>query len=516
METPVNEELEKPIEENETLNAAVAESDEQSEVSYTCIVIPLEELVEQENPETEEIEVLLEPSSVQVQEQLQIEEPPAQPRQLQPPIQAQTLPRAQEQPQPPAQVQTQPQIQPREEQPRQELIQQAPDTTEEITAAESVRIESEERSLQNIVPSFRRDIFPSAPAARPELFFPQNENIIFSRVAHVTVGQILEIPFRGNGWVYLGELTSKRGIVYNSRRNDAEGISFIFNIEETGTFTLKFFREDFTRGYILNDYVQVIASEAPAAVSRFNLEGEGSPLARSRVVAQPRWPSAIEEAEIRSSIGSAGTGSPRNPPVTTVFTPGTVPSSLGAAAAQNDTAPTQETAPTQRTAPAQETTATQRTTPAQTAPIQRAAPTAPTQEAAAAQRAAPTATTQEAAAAQRAAPAAPTQEAAAQQENVIERVSPDMLLQRAKETFDAGNTAEAIALLDQYMRHFPGGSDEAYWLYAQFYEANTPSRNILLSLDYYRRLVREYPQSSRLTDARRRIAYLERFYININ
>jgi hypothetical protein len=36
-----------------------------------------------------------------------------------------------------------------------------------------------------------------------------------------------------------------------------------------------------------------------------------------------------------------------------------------------------------------------------------------------------------------------------------------------------------------------------------------------MSLDYYRRLVREYPQSRRYNDASRRIAYLERFYINI-
>jgi len=65
------------------------------------------------------------------------------------------------------------------------------------------------------------------------------------------------------------------------------------------------------------------------------------------------------------------------------------------------------------------------------------------------------------------------------------------------------------------MSYYPGGSDEAYWLYGQFYEANSPNRNILLSLDYYRRLVSEYPQSSRVADARRRIAYLERYYINI-
>jgi outer membrane protein assembly factor BamD (BamD/ComL family) len=75
--------------------------------------------------------------------------------------------------------------------------------------------------------------------------------------------------------------------------------------------------------------------------------------------------------------------------------------------------------------------------------------------------------------------------------------------------------ASAIAILDQFRERYPSGSDEAWWLYGQFYEANSPSRDIRSALDYYRRLVREYPQSPRYNEARRRIAYLERYYINI-
>jgi outer membrane protein assembly factor BamD (BamD/ComL family) len=97
----------------------------------------------------------------------------------------------------------------------------------------------------------------------------------------------------------------------------------------------------------------------------------------------------------------------------------------------------------------------------------------------------------------------------------LQRPEPDRYLQQAQEEFDAGRVAAAIGLLDQFREWYPSGSDEAYWLYGQFYEANSPSRDIRLSLDYYRRLVREYPQSSRYNEARRRIAYLERYYINI-
>jgi outer membrane protein assembly factor BamD (BamD/ComL family) len=87
--------------------------------------------------------------------------------------------------------------------------------------------------------------------------------------------------------------------------------------------------------------------------------------------------------------------------------------------------------------------------------------------------------------------------------------------ERARQEFEAGRVASAISILDQFRERYPSGSDEAWWLYGQFYEANGPSRDIRTALDYYRRLVREYPQSPRHDEARRRIAYLERYYINI-
>jgi outer membrane protein assembly factor BamD (BamD/ComL family) len=88
-------------------------------------------------------------------------------------------------------------------------------------------------------------------------------------------------------------------------------------------------------------------------------------------------------------------------------------------------------------------------------------------------------------------------------------------LRRAREEYQGERYPQAMAILDQFLERFPLGSDEAYWLYARICEKQGPSRNIRLALDYYRRLVAEYPQSGRYSDARRRIAYLERYYINI-
>ena len=347
----------------------------------------------------------------------------------------------------------------------------------------------------------RRDLPAQAVTA-------QNTEVIFSRVVHVTVGQILEIPFRGSGWVYLGEMSSLRGIVYSTRRPEPQGMSFIFNVAQTGIFVLKFFREDFTRGYIINDYVQVIAGESTAVLT---------PLQdRSRITANPRWPSAVEESEIQRNVLSGGRSN-----ATSVFSPGHAAlqgSQREESIIREDASAVQPPSAAQQPAAQPQQPARQQPSTAQQPPAQSTQPSTVQQPPA--QSAQPSTTQQPPAQSTQPStvqqpPAPVLQEEAAAVVVTPSTVSPDVIMQNARSAFDGGNTAEAIALLDQFSVHYPGGTDEVYWMYGQLYEANTPSRNILLSLDYYRRLVNEFPQSGRLSDARRRIAYLERYYINI-
>ena len=93
--------------------------------------------------------------------------------------------------------------------------------------------------------------------------------------------------------------------------------------------------------------------------------------------------------------------------------------------------------------------------------------------------------------------------------------SPAEFVNRARQEFDAGRIVQALTILDNMMQHYPNGNDEALWLYGQLLEANSPSRDVGQALEHYRRLVREFPQSRRIPEARRRIAYLERFFFNI-
>ncbi|OHE71008.1 MAG: hypothetical protein A2Z99_15935 [Treponema sp. GWB1_62_6] len=92
---------------------------------------------------------------------------------------------------------------------------------------------------------------------------------------------------------------------------------------------------------------------------------------------------------------------------------------------------------------------------------------------------------------------------------------PAAFLALARTESEAGRTANALLALDSFSQAFPSGSDEAWWLYGRLLEANGPNKDVKASLDYYRRLVAEYPQSSRYDEARKRIAYLERYYFEI-
>jgi hypothetical protein len=312
--------------------------------------------------------------------------------------------------------------------------------------------------------------FTEIPPVRPE-----GEDIVFSRVVRATAGQIVEIPFRGTGWVYLGEMASRRGIAYSSRRLDPEGQSFIFRAEEAGSYVLKFYKEDFIRDYILNDYVQVIVGEVPGGSAGWF----SPPVDRGRVTAEPRWPSAAGQAE----PGRREPGADR-PPASGTALPADSPREGSVQGAREGDV--RGTPPDEQTVPAD-------------SPARPGAGEPDGADNTDGEGETGTAEPEEPFPAGAVPPGA----------------LPETYFQKALEEFNAGRTGGAIAIMDSFRERFPSGSDEAWWLLGQFYEANSPSRDIRTSLDYYRRLVREYPQSRRYDDARQRIAYLERFYINI-
>jgi len=442
-------------ENEEALEEALEEISTEAEVIEETPEAPVEEAQEvsdQEDQEVEESEPLPPPESTPPVEPQVEQQAPAQPLQIEPPAQNQVPVQP-----PPSQVQqppAAPPVTPPQTAPPPAQQSQVPERTTPrdpplpppfLGPAEPERTPPVRQEVPAPVipelPSLSRDETPEMP-------------IVFSRVVRMTVGQMLDVPFRGTGWVYLGELGNRRGLSYDSRRLDTErgitlGQSFIFRAEAAGTYILKFYRQDFIQDYIINDYVQVIVGEADDSVRGRT----GSVVDRGRIVAEPRWP-AIPEA--------AGSTSETVSP----------PAAGAASGAQAGTV-----AETQSPNSAQ---AAQPASPAVSGSTQAAA--------------------------------APSQAAASPP---AEFVPPEEYVRQAKQEFDAGHVEQALAIIGQMRQSYPSGTDEAWWLLGQLYEANSPARDIRQSLECYRTLVNEYPQSSHVDDARRRIAYLERYYLNI-
>jgi tetratricopeptide (TPR) repeat protein len=306
---------------------------------------------------------------------------------------------------------------------------------------------------------------PEQPSAVPDLPVQGRQAAIeaqieFSRTARLMVGQLLEIPYRGAGWVFLGERSAKKGLPYDSRRLDPDGQSFMFRAEAPGLYALKFYRQDFVADYIVNDYVQVAVDPAPIDSS---VGGFSVPLDRGRVIAGPRWPPAPEPADVAAPVRPVAA------------TPESAAVSEQASLSQAPAGPVAAAGPP-------------------------AAPAVPPRA--------------DSGIVREAAPSVPV--ATGSNTTAIPPNAPmEDYLAAARKAADDGRTASALEVLSRAIQFYPAGSDELWWLYGRLLEANGPTKDVKAALSCYKRLIDEYPQSPRYEEAVKRASYLERYYFEI-
>ncbi|MDR2796684.1 MAG: hypothetical protein LBB47_08255 [Spirochaetaceae bacterium] len=102
---------------------------------------------------------------------------------------------------------------------------------------------------------------PALPARNPPTETERYVTPVVSRTINVKTYQTFEVPFAETGWVYTGEENSKNGVTYNSRRSQGGSQVFVFRAEKEGDYTLKFYKQDFLRDYVTNEYVLVIVRD---------------------------------------------------------------------------------------------------------------------------------------------------------------------------------------------------------------------------------------------------------------
>jgi hypothetical protein len=106
------------------------------------------------------------------------------------------------------------------------------------------------------------------PARNPPTETERYAKPAVSRTINVKTRQTFEVPFAETGWVYTGEENSRNGISYDSRRVQGGTQVFVFHAGKEGDYTLKFYKQDFLRDFVTNEYVRVIVEdEAPLAAA---------------------------------------------------------------------------------------------------------------------------------------------------------------------------------------------------------------------------------------------------------
>lgn len=96
--------------------------------------------------------------------------------------------------------------------------------------------------------------------------------------------------------------------------------------------------------------------------------------------------------------------------------------------------------------------------------------------------------------------------------------SPEEVYAQAETAFNETRYADALNILDDFFKNFTPSDncfDKAVFLKARIYETPSDYRNIRGALDEYKKITAFFPESDLWEDARRRITYINRFYMDI-
>lgn len=86
-----------------------------------------------------------------------------------------------------------------------------------------------------------------------------------ARELRIRTGDEATVSLEGAGWIYLGELSGKSGIVFRKRDAGAEKADFSFLAKEPGAYTLGFQRQDLSSGTLFRETVAVTVADTVAA-----------------------------------------------------------------------------------------------------------------------------------------------------------------------------------------------------------------------------------------------------------
>ncbi|MBR7063561.1 MAG: hypothetical protein IKI31_00140 [Treponema sp.] len=138
------------------------------------------------------------------------------------------------------------------------------------------------------------------------------ENIIPSRTITLDKNQYLDVAYPGTGWIYLGETTNEKHLVFFGRKLGDVDTSFTLRATKSGTAILHFYKNDVLTGKFIDDYLEVVIRDKVASSS------EHVKAPSYALVVPPSPSSAQDESEITPlpTVENATTTTASNTPQT--------------------------------------------------------------------------------------------------------------------------------------------------------------------------------------------------------
>lgn len=93
-----------------------------------------------------------------------------------------------------------------------------------------------------------------------------------SRSVTIHKNDIIEIPYQGNWWVYLGDVNGSNTLTFSGREFVSEKTVFRLRAVKEGESLLHFYKQDIIAGVLIDDYLEVIVGEAESSSDKITLD----------------------------------------------------------------------------------------------------------------------------------------------------------------------------------------------------------------------------------------------------
>lgn len=288
----------------------------------------------------------------------------------------------------------------------------------------------------------------------------EEDKVNISRYTNILKGQNIDFSYPGEGWVYLGEETSQKGLTYVKRKMEDGKTLFKFMAENEGNYVLNFSYFDVFSGDFIVDAVSVKVMPNNDGIQKDSLvlEYQGKNEKKEMQVEAKKTPNEVNVDADKVAINTESVEKKEE----------TLPTK-GNTVIVNDREKLKPAIPSREENSYKE-------------------------------------------------PEVFTNIASISPENAKTKIQGEdakKIIDEVSKEISNGNAKKALERLDDFFATASTNMDEAYFLRGKAYELNTELKNIKMALAAYKFLTKTFPNSPFWNEADARIRYIEKFFVKI-